>query len=319
MPDTRQKRRRVLCSVLICLLVLLLPVLAMASESGKVNASSLNMRKSASTKAKVIKVLKRGTSVTILSGSGSWYKIKSGGTTGYVVKSYITKSGSSKSSKSSNSTEVRVTKASGTGYATVNKLNLRSGPSTDAKVLKRLNQGNKVSILGISGSWYKVKAGSTTGFVSKSYISKSSKAASKGESGKTGKAERLNWFKNGSGKIPKGAVFQVKDIKTGKVFTVRRWSGANHIDAEPKTAKDTKILKSIFGHWSWRRRAVLVKYNGHVYAGSMNGMPHGTQTIKNNNFNGHFCIHFYGSKTHGSKKVDKTHQQCVETAMNYSW
>ncbi len=111
----------------------------------------------------------------------------------------------------------------------------------------------------------------------------------------------------------------MKDIKTGKVFTVKRWSGYNHIDAEPLTSSDTSTMKSIYGHWSWKRRSVLVKYNGHVYAASMNGMPHGTTTIKNNGFPGHFCIHFYGSKTHGTKHVDETHQNCIAIAMNYQW
>jgi len=51
----------------------------------------------------------------------------------------------------------------------------------------------------------------------------------------------------------------------------------------------------------------------------MNGMPHGTATISNNGFDGHFCIHFYKSKTHGTGLVDDEHQNCVEQAMNYSW
>ena len=133
------------------------------------------------------------------------------------------------------------------------------------------------------------------------------------------KTEKLDWFNGGSKKIPKGATFKVKDIKTGKVFTVKRWSGYNHIDAEPLTSSDTSKMKSIYGHWSWKRRAVLVKYNGHVYAASMNGMPHGTQTIADNKFDGHFCIHFSGSKTHGSGKVDKTHQNCVKEALKHTW
>ena len=94
------------------------------------------------------------------------------------------------------------------------------------------------------------------------------------------------------------------DCKTGKKFTAKRWSGANHLDAEPLTADDTKVMKAIYGgSWSWTRRAILVKYNGHVYAASMNGMPHEDNTITGNNFDGHFCIHFTGSKTHGTKKV----------------
>lgn len=138
-------------------------------------------------------------------------------------------------------------------------------------------------------------------------------------SSESGKTEELIWFKNGSDKIPKGSVFKVKDIKTGKVFTCKRWSGVNHCDSEPLTADDTAVMKSIYGHWSWKRRSILVKYDGHVYAASMNGMPHGTGAIEKNKFDGHFCIHFTGSKTHGSKKVDETHQKCVKTALNYSW
>jgi hypothetical protein len=98
---------------------------------------------------------------------------------------------------------------------------------------------------------------------------------------------------------------------------VKRWAGANHIDAEPLTAADTATMKSIYGgSWSWNRRAILVKYNGHVYAASMNGMPHGTTTISSNNFNGHFCIHFYNSRTHETNRVDANHQNAVARAMN---
>ena len=75
-------------------------------------------------------------------------------------------------------------------------------------------------------------------------------------------------------------------------------------------------MKSIYGgSWSWDRRAILVKYNGHVYAASMNGMPHEDDTISDNDFDGHFCIHFTGSKTHGTQRVDEDHQSCVQTAL----
>ena len=131
--------------------------------------------------------------------------------------------------------------------------------------------------------------------------------------------ERLDWFHGGSGRIPNGASFTVKDVLTGKTFSARRLFGANHMDSEPLTSKDSATLKSLYGgHYSWNRRAILVKYNGRVYAASMNGMPHGTSTI-NNNWPGHFCIHFYGSKTHGTKRVDSAHQSCVARAMNASW
>ena len=132
--------------------------------------------------------------------------------------------------------------------------------------------------------------------------------------------ERLDWFNDGKNVIPNGAVFQIKDVSTGLIFSARRQSGGSHMDAEPLTAEDTAILKKINGGtFSWRRRAVLVKYNGHVYAASIYSEPHGANTILDNNFDGQFCLHFYGSKTHGTNRVDADHQKCVEQAMKATW
>ena len=132
--------------------------------------------------------------------------------------------------------------------------------------------------------------------------------------------EHLDWFNGGKNVIPNGAVFQIKDVSTGLIFSARRQSGGSHMDAEPLTAEDTAILKKINGGtFSWRRRAVLVKYNGHVYAASIYSEPHGTNTILDNNFDGQFCLHFYGSKTHGTNRVDADHQKCVEQAMKATW
>ena len=292
-----------------------------ADKSGTVTASSLNIRKSASSDSKVVGTLRKGASVTIKSTSGSWYKITSGNKSGYVYKSYIKIGKASSSSSSAKRTETKSrdgTCAPGDYGEAVRKVQRRlqklgyysgsidgdygNGTKSAVKDFQRRNG------LGVNGK------------VNSSTLKKlNSSSAKKASSNSKGKTERLDWFHGGEDKIPKGANFQVKDCKTGKVFTCKRWSGYNHLDAEPKTKSDTAVMKKIYGHWSWRRRAVLVKYDGHVYAASMNGMPHGTQTIKGNNFDGHFCIHFYKSKTHGSGKVDSAHQNCVATAMKYSW
>lgn len=398
--------RKVLSIFLIILLLISASSECFASSTGTVTASSLNMRKSASADSKVIKVLKSGNEVTILSSSGSWYKVKSGSNTGYVAKKYIKVSSSNKSSDTSSSKKstsscktcspgdkgdnvknvqkrlkelgyysgsidgdygngtktavINFQKKNGlksNGYvnsSTLSKLNSSSakkaGSSSDSssgssgssgtcspgdtgdkvkKVQKRLKalgyysgsvdgdygNGTKIAVK----EFQKNNGLSVNGNVNSSTLSKLNSTDARKASASSNGTESLNWFNGGSSKIPKGATFKVKDIKTGKVFTCKRWSGANHLDAEPLTASDTATMKSIFGHWSWKRRAVLVKYNGHVYAASMNGMPHGTQTIKNNNFDGHFCIHFTGSKTHASGKVDSTHQNCVQTALKHSW
>ncbi len=169
-------------------------------------------------------------------------------------------------------------------------------------------------------SFQKAKGMSQDGVAGKTtiYILFGEKAANADED--TYKTEKLNWFEGGSTAIPKGAVFTVKDVRTGKTFECKRWSGYNHLDAEPLTAENTATMKSIFGgSWSWSRRPILVKYNGHVYATSMNGMPHEDDTIANNDFAGHFCIHFYKSKTHGTDRVDEEHQACVEIAARAKW
>lgn len=112
--------------------------------------------------------------------------------------------------------------------------------------------------------------------------------------------------------FPKYAQCTVQDFETGQQFNVVRRAGSSHADVQPLTARDTEIMKSIYGKWSWRRRAVLVRLiDGRILAGSMNGMPHGAGAVKGNNFNGHFCIHFRGSKTHSSSRVDPAHQAMI--------
>ena len=316
-------------ALILTLLLCLLPASAALAKSGRVTASSLNIRKSASADSKVVGVLREGDKVTINDTSGSWYKVSKGNKTGYVAKKYIEVTGGSGGSSSSGSKK----KSSGNSDGTCAPGDSGSAVKKVQQRLKKLGYytgstdgdygpGTKTAVK----NFQKRNGLTANGTVNKKTLAKLNSSGAKkatasdaaGGSG-SGTTERLNWFNGGSNKIPKGATFKVKDIKTGTVFTCKRWSGANHLDAEPLTSSDTSKMKKIFGHWSWRRRAVLVKYNGHVYAASMNGMPHGTGTISGNNFDGHFCIHFYGSKTHGSGKVDSMHQSCVAEAMKHSW
>ncbi len=136
----------------------------------------------------------------------------------------------------------------------------------------------------------------------------------------TYRTEKLDWFKGGAQLFHGQCTMTIKDVNTGRTFRVQRRFGTNHLDVEPLTANDTAVLKSVFGgSFSWSRRAILVLFNGHVYAASMNGMPHGTYGITDNNFNGHFCIHFTNSRTHDTDKVDSAHQNCVQHALNATW
>ncbi|MGE5415958.1 MAG: hypothetical protein ACM3UZ_04215 [Acidobacteriota bacterium] len=105
---------------------------------------------------------------------------------------------------------------------------------------------------------------------------------------------------------------EVIDFETGKHFRVQRRAGSNHADVQPLTSDDTRVMKEIFqGKWTWERRAAVVVVGGRRIAASMNGQPHGAGAIKGNDFPGHFCLHFLGSKTHATGKVDIDHQKMV--------
>ena len=87
-------------------LVILIFLLSLGNAlawEGTITANSLNMRKSNSAESKVIKTLKKGTTVEVISTSGSWYKIKAGGSTGYVSKKYVKKGSSSAKASSESS------------------------------------------------------------------------------------------------------------------------------------------------------------------------------------------------------------------------
>jgi len=107
----------------------------------------------------------------------------------------------------------------------------------------------------------------------------------------------------------------LKDLVSGKSFKARRLGGSNHADMEPLTAADTRIMKEIFGgSWNWNRRAALVYVDGKVIAGSMAGMPHDIQTISDNDFPGHFDLHFLNSRKHSTNSIDPEHQAMVQKA-----
>ncbi len=107
----------------------------------------------------------------------------------------------------------------------------------------------------------------------------------------------------------------LQDLETGKSFKARRLGGSNHADMEPLTAAGTAIMKEIYGgQWSWDRRAVLVYIDGQIIAASMAGMPHSIEDITDNDFPGHFDLHFLNSRTHYNNTIDPLHQAMVQKA-----
>lgn len=150
----------------------------------------------------------------------------------------------------------------------------------------------------------------------------------------------LDWFKQVRDIWKRGMNAVVTDVNTGKSFSVKRTYGTNHADVETLTKEDTAIMKSIWGGFSWERRAVVVQIGDYTIAGSMTAMPHaGIESkaagvyvsgrsagygygynydlVKGNGISGHMDIHFLNSRTHGTNVVQKVHQDMVKKAAEY--
>ena len=150
-----------------------------------------------------------------------------------------------------------------------------------------------------------------------------------------GYGELLEWFSEAQYVVPIKADFTVVDLATGKSFNARRTIGSGHADCEPLTAKDTAVMKEIWGgNFNWNKRSVLIKIGGRTIAASAAGMLHagndgapggewtswrsdnygaGTNYdyIKGNDAHGHFDLHFYKSIGHSSGVENSTHQKNV--------
>ena len=163
----------------------------------------------------------------------------------------------------------------------------------------------------------KLFASSAEKYDGKTTISSSSSSSSSDSSSSSKSGVILaDWWTSDIQKVySRGTIATVTDVKTGISWKVKRRGGTNHADTEPLTAEDTaKMKKAYGGSWSWNRRAIWVTVNGKTYAASQNGMPHAVYSITDNNFNGHFCIHFLNSRTHTGNRLDSAHQSCVKAA-----
>ena len=165
---------------------------------GTVNVTAgsyLNFRQSASTSSACIGKLYRGNQVVVNGMEGAWYKITANihGTnkTGYVSAAYISLTGQTTTSNttptSNTNTDTKTyPTALGTAVSQFNEtpgvvnekvtsaLNVRYAATTKSSVLLSIPSKTAVTVIGVEGSWYKIKVTyggkSVTGYVAKEYI-----------------------------------------------------------------------------------------------------------------------------------------------------
>jgi len=153
--------------------------------------------------------------------------------------------------------------------------------------------------------------------------------------------QRLAWFGDVNSIYAKGDVATVTDLATGLKMQIMRTGGTNHADCETINGEQTAILLQVAdGEWNWTRRPVIVEIDGYTIAASLTARPHAGRddqpahetvsnrsggygrginwdSVKGNNMDGHFDIHFYGSRTHSTNHQDSAHQAAIKVA--YFW
>lgn len=166
------------------------------------NDTALNVRKSPN--GTKIDVLNYADEVRVLAEEGSWLKIDLDGTVGYVYKQYIDKESVIKFWGTVNDTD----------------LNIRANATSSSKKLGTFKFGDRVYVIGTSGSWYKIRYCGQDAWVYSSYIDKDGQVNTKIVNGKV-TASSLYVRKGPSsvygklGALKNGTVVEIYEEKNG--------------------------------------------------------------------------------------------------------
>ncbi len=276
---------------------------------------------------RVLGALPAGTEVTVTGVKGEICRVERRGKTAYMKKADL----SAIPADSGESPEAPVEAEKQRDGKRVKAYVSHDGATVYRKngdVAGTLGLNTEVTVTGVKGDACRISGGGKTFYMRASDLSAekvSTGRAGVGHSDGTdgadlkparGTAREMDWWTSDIQMIfDKGVVAQITDVETGLTWREKRFGGSNHADCQPLTAADTAAMKKAYGgKWSWNRRAVFVTIDGVNYAASINGMPHGSGSIRDNDFDGHHCIHFTNSRTHGTNSVCPQHQAAIKTA-----
>ena len=118
---------------------------------------TLNIREDRTTKSRILGKIPNGTVVTVTDIDKGWGKVTYKDVTGYISMNY---------------TKVYQESTVSGDIQSTGDVYVRSGAGTKYKILTVAKKGTVASILGSSGSWYKVKVNGKTGYSHKNYWKK---------------------------------------------------------------------------------------------------------------------------------------------------
>ncbi|MBQ4040924.1 MAG: peptidoglycan-binding protein [Oscillospiraceae bacterium] len=277
--------------------------------TGNALADGISIYRNPAEYSTAVATLNAGSGVMITGLAGDYYEVMSGeDTVGYVAKDELQLSNSKTASSmlklgmegvevKKMQTELRkrgFLGASATGYF---------GDQT-LEAVKDFQRKAGISADGIAGA----------GTLELLYGDNDIRTNAAEKAGISGKVQLSEWstIKN---VFKRYSYATVTDVATGIQYKVYRFGGWHHADCVPASKADTeKMKKANGGKWGWNRRAIWVTAGGKTYAASQNNQPHMVDYDKNDNFPGHFCIHFNDSLVHENNKECPRHQAAVQQA-----
>ena len=169
--------------IIICLLSAMAPV-ALAAELF-ITTTHARFRTAASTNANVISTLAPGASVEVLEHDpAGWSRVRSGDTTGYIRSDLLTlPSGAFPAT-----------------FRTTDGVNLRSGPSTDSDVVRRISVGSAVEVLEHDpANWSLIRFDGEDGYVRSDYLARriQNSSSSSQSSGSSSTTTTVLWTTDG--------------------------------------------------------------------------------------------------------------------------
>ena len=168
-------------TVMAALATVVLTMSAAAAEigTGVVTATTLRMRREPSTDAATIILIEKGAQVSVHEQIDGWYKIVYNDKTGYVSDDFVVFTAAPQSEvpeaddePSEQAEDEPVLPEEEKEIATVNgnSVNFRSGPSVEAEVIAKLDDGTEIELIATENGWCEIIFDGQTGYISADYV-----------------------------------------------------------------------------------------------------------------------------------------------------
>lgn len=115
--------------------------------------------------------------------------------------------------------------------------------------------------------------------------------------------------------LVEGETYTVTDFNTNVQFDMVYCGGDMHAETECASPVDTATYKDAFGgEFNYSKRPVVILVGTKLIAASLQGFPHGEDTVAANEMAGHACMFFSGSLSHVGQLPDVEHTNQVNIA-----